>query len=100
MGRPSSLAKMLNVPVTRLLSEDDQPEHPLWPASPSPSRQEELLRHVAAMAPPFQQAVLRLAKALAADAPAPSAGLRQSPPASMAGGTGAGAAVLRGRRQP
>ena len=32
MGRLSSLAKVLNVPVTRLLSEDDQPEHPLWPA--------------------------------------------------------------------
>lgn len=100
MGRPSSLAKMLNVPVTRLLSEDRPEHHPPRPASPSPSRQHELLRHVAAMAPPFQQALLRPAKALAADAPAPSAGLRQSPPASMAGGTGAGAAVLRGRRQP
>ncbi|MFZ1425615.1 MAG: helix-turn-helix domain-containing protein [Geminicoccaceae bacterium] len=100
MGRLYSLAEVLNVPVTRLLSEDDRPEHPPRPASPSPSRQEELLRHVAAMAPPFQQAVLRLAKALAAEEPAPPAGLRQSPPASMAGSTGAGAAVLQARRRP
>jgi transcriptional regulator with XRE-family HTH domain len=100
MGRLSSLAEVLNVPVARLLIEDDRPEHPSWPTSRPPSRQEELLRHVAAMAPPFQQAVLRLAKALAADAPAPSAGLRQSPRPGMAGGTGAGAAVLRARRRP
>ena len=122
MGRLSSLAKVLNVPVTRLLSEDDQPEHPLWPASPSPSRQEELLRHVAAMAPPFQQAVLRLAKALAADesgltrhrplgtrspaemdtaaaarVPGLPAGLQQGSPTGTAGG--AAAAVLRGQRR-
>lgn len=98
MGRLSSLAEALNVPMTRFLSEEDRPEHAFWPASRPPSRQEELLRHVAAMAPPFQQAVLRLAKALAADAPAPAPGLRPSPPAGMAGG--AGAAVLRARRQP
>lgn len=103
MGRLYSLAEVLNVPVTRFLSEDEGPERPPWPASPSPSRQEELLRHVAAMAPPFQQAVLRLAKALAADATEPAPGLRPSPPAGMAGigiGTGAGAAVLRARQRP
>lgn len=47
MGRLYSLAEVLNVPVTRFLSEDEGPERPPWPASPSPSRQEELLRHVA-----------------------------------------------------
>lgn len=122
MGRLSSLAEVLNVPVTRLLSEDDAPEHPSWPTSRPPSRQEELLRHVAAMAPPFQQAVLRLAKALAADesgltrhqplgtrspaemdtaatacVPGLSAGLQQGPSAGTAGG--AAAAVLRVHRR-
>lgn len=103
IGRLCSLAEVLNVPVTRFLGEDDRPEHPSPPATRSPSRQEELLHHVAAMAPPFQQAVFRLAKALAADEPEPPG--NRSPvaaesAATTVGNTGAGAAVLRTRRRP
>ncbi len=124
IDRLCSLAAVLNVPVTRFFTGDDRREPPSMPAGGPPSRQEQLLRHVAVMPPPFQQAVLRLAKALAAEAPAsperqprgappsaatervasmpgpaPSAEGRHRLPVGAAGSSSAAAAVLRARRR-
>ena len=123
IDRLCSLAAVLNVPVTRFFIGDDRREPPSEPAGGPPSRQEQLLRHVEVMPPAFQQAVLRLAKALAAEAPAsperrprgaaPSAATDQVPtgpgfePSAEgrhrspigAAGSSAAAAVLRARRR-
>lgn len=116
IGRLCRLADILDVPVTRLLSEEDGHDD-----RPSPSRrptpqQAQLLRDVATMSSPLQQAMYRLTSALAADeanptepaaaddaaampANEPAAGAWQGPPLGAAGSAGAAAALLRARRR-